>query len=120
MAANKKMILLALAQKCPRCGQGDLYQSGFSLTLRPACLSCGLDFSKSDAGDGPAVLLIFILGFLLVPAALLVESLFHPPLWVHGMVWGVVLLGMTIGAMRPIKAYVIALHFKHRFSDRDQ
>jgi len=120
MAFDKKMLRLALTQKCPRCGQGDLYQPGFSLSLRPACPSCGLDLSKSDAADGPAVFLIFILGFLLVPAALLVESLFHPPLWVHGVVWGIVLLGLTIGALRPIKAYVIALQFKHRASDWDQ
>ncbi len=119
MAIDTKMIRLALAQKCPRCGHGNLYQPGISPTLHPSCPSCGLDFSKSDAADGPAVFLIFILGFSLVPAALVLESFFHPPLWVHGVLWGAVLLGVTIGALRPIKAYVIALQFKHRSSDWD-
>lgn len=115
------LLHVALKQKCPRCGQGDLYQPGFySLSLRPSCPSCGLDFTKSDAADGPAVFLIFILGFLLVPSALLVEHLFHPPLWVHGILWGVVLLTLILGMLRPIKAYVIALQFKHRSSDWDK
>lgn len=120
MEPHKNLLMLALAQKCPRCGRGDLYEPGFSLTLRKACPACGLDLGKSDAADGPAVFLIFILGALLVPAALLVEHLFHPPLWAHGILWGIILLGVTIGALRPIKAYVIALQFKHRSSEWDK
>ncbi len=88
--------------------------------MRDVCAHCGLALAKNDSADGPAVFLIFVLGFLLVPAALIVESVFSPPLWVHAVVWAVVALGITIGAMRPLKAYIIALQFKHRASDWDQ
>jgi uncharacterized protein (DUF983 family) len=117
MTPDKTLIRLALKQKCPRCGIGDLYKPGLSLTVRDLCDHCGLALAKNDSGDGPAVFLIFILGFSLVPAALLVEVLFAPPLWVHAVLWTVVALTVTIGALRPLKAYIIALQFKHRASE---
>ncbi len=61
--------------------------------------------------------LIFILGFLLVPLALLFENAFAPPLWVHAVLWGGAAIGITLGALRPLKAYVIALQYKHRPGD---
>lgn len=114
---DKQAIKLAIACKCPRCGQGDLYPSRFDLRLKEKCASCGLDLAKNDSADGPAVFLIFALGFLLVPLALLFENIFAPPLWVHGVIWGLAALGLTIGSLRPLKAYIIALQFKHRPGD---
>ena len=75
----------ALACKCPQCGAGDLYVSRYTLTIRENCSVCGLELSENDNGDGPAVFLIFILGFLLVPMALIFEVVFSPPLWVHAV-----------------------------------
>lgn len=117
MIPDTSLIALALAQKCPRCRKGDLYKPGLTLTIRDTCSDCGLDFKKGDSGDGPAVFLIFILGFLLVPLALVTETVFHPPIWVHGVCWTFLALGMTVGAMRPLKAYIMALQFKHRASE---
>jgi uncharacterized protein (DUF983 family) len=114
---DKQAITLALACKCPKCGQGDLYPSGFNLSLKEQCDVCGLNLAKNDSADGPAVFLIFILGFLLVPLALLFETIFAPPLWVHAVLWGAVAIGLTVGSLRPIKAYIIALQFKHRPGD---
>lgn len=109
------LIRQAWSCRCPRCGIGSLYREGFlNINLNESCSSCGLKLSKSDSADGPAVFLIFILGFLLVPAALLLEWAVSPPLWLHVIVWGIVALGLTLGSLRPIKAYIIALQFKHR------
>lgn len=99
---------------CPRCKKASLYEPGFTLSVREKCPECGLNFSKSDSADGPAVFLIFILGFLLVPIALWVEYSFHWPVWLHAIVWGILALTMTVGSLRPLKAYIIALQFKHR------
>ena len=57
-----------LRGRCPRCGEGRLFQ-GF-LDLRPRCEHCGLDYGFADAGDGPAVFVILIGGFIVVFAAL--------------------------------------------------
>jgi uncharacterized protein (DUF983 family) len=114
---DKETLLLGLHCKCPSCRKGDLYKSKLNLALRERCENCGFDLAKNDAADGPAVFLIFILGALLVPMALLLEVTAHPPLWLHGMLWGTLALIMTLGALRPLKAYIIALQYKHRPHD---
>ncbi len=103
--------------KCPKCGTGDLYKPGITLSLRDACAVCGLDLSRNDSADGPAVFLIFVLGFFLVPVALVFDSWMNPPLWVHAALWSVVTLGLTVGMLRPLKAYIIALQFKHKLNN---
>ena len=41
----------------------------------------------ADAGDGPAVFVILIAGFIVVGAALIVEVVYQPPFWVHAVLW---------------------------------
>src|SRR5262249_26878878 len=104
-----------LACRCPRCGKGRLF-AGF-LTLAERCSSCGLDYAKADSGGGPPGLVLFIPGILVVPMALGVESLFHPPYWVHVVLWPPIILGIALALLRPFKATMIALQFKHRAGD---
>lgn len=98
--------------RCPRCGEGALFTRG--LTLSETCNSCGLNFAFADPGDGPAVFAIFILGFLVLGGALLVEFRLHPPVWVHVVLWGVVTPLLAFGLLRFLKATLIALQFKHK------
>ena len=91
-----------------------MFKHGFTLDVVDMCDVCGLPLAKNDSGDGPAVFLIFILGFLLVPMALLADAYFTIPLWAHAVVWTLAAIGICVFTMRPIKAYVIALQFKHR------
>jgi uncharacterized protein (DUF983 family) len=98
--------------RCPRCGRGPLFEG--VLTVRERCTQCGLDMRAHDSGDGPAVFVILILGFLVVGLALLLEARFEPPLWVHALIWPVVIFGGTILMLRPLKATLIALQFRHR------
>lgn len=100
-----------LSCTCPKCGQGKLY-GGF-LDIRDSCPNCGLDYTTFESGDGPAVFITLILGFLTVGMALVVEVTFQPPLWVHMLVWTPVILGGAIGLMRPAKALMIALQYHH-------
>src|SRR5437016_14669323 len=101
----------ALACRCPRCGEGRLFTG--LLTVRPACPSCGLDLSAEDAGDGPAVFVIFFLGLIVVGLAALVELKFAPPIWVHALLWTPLILGGGILMLRPLKAGLIALQYRH-------
>ncbi len=98
--------------RCPRCGRGKLFQ-GF-LTVRPRCDACELDFAFIDSGDGPAVFVIFIAGFLVVFAALAVEMLYRPPFWVHALLWGPLILVTTLVPLRPMKGLLIALQYHHK------
>ncbi len=110
-------LATALACKCPRCGQGALF-SGF-LTVAEKCEHCGLELAKNDSGDGPAVFLIFILGALVVPLVVLVDSIVAMPLWLTMLVWTPVILGVTLGLLRPAKALVLTLQFINRRADFD-
>ncbi len=112
---QRSAIATGLACKCPRCGQGRLF-AGF-LTLAERCAACGLDFKKADSGDGPAVFIIFILGFLVVPAAIWVEFRFEPPMWLHLTIWLPVIVGGALGLLRPMKGMMIALQYRHQASE---
>lgn len=111
------LLKTALSCKCPKCGEGDLYPSRFNLTLNERCAHCDLHLAKNDSADGPAVFLIFFLGFLLVPLALTFENIAAPPLWVHIVLWGTLAIILTLAALRPLKSYIIALQYKHRPGD---
>lgn len=110
--ARQSPFRTGLACRCPRCGRGRLF-AGF-LTLRETCPICGLDYSKSDTGDGPAVLIILALGALVVPMALILEAQVGPPFWVHALIWPPLILGGAIGMLRPMKAVMVALQFHHK------
>jgi uncharacterized protein (DUF983 family) len=101
-----------LACRCPRCGQGRLF-AGF-LTLGDRCPVCGLDYARADSGDGPAVLIILLLGALVVPLALLFEAQAQPAYWVHLVLWPPLILGGALALLRPMKATMVALQFHHR------
>ena len=104
--------MAGLLGRCPRCGKGKLF-SGF-LTVTGECPHCGLDFTEVDTGDGPAVFIILIAGFLVVGLALIVEVSYQPPYWVHAIIFLPLALGVPLGLLRPFKATLIALQFHNR------
>lgn len=108
-------IRRGLACKCPRCGEGKLYE-GF-LSLRPDCEACGLDYGFIDAGDGPAVFIIMIAGFIVVGSALVVEMKYQPPFWLHALLWTPLILATTLLPLRSMKALLIALQFHHKAAE---
>jgi uncharacterized protein (DUF983 family) len=114
MAAQRPVSPFAagLAGRCPACGKGRLFQ-GF-LALRPHCDSCGLDYAFADSGDGPAVFVILIGGFVIVGAALVVEILYQPPLWLHALLWAPLILVVTLAPLRLLKGLLIALQYHHK------
>jgi uncharacterized protein (DUF983 family) len=110
-AAPPSLLVVGLAARCPRCGQGPLFRSG--LILREKCERCSLSYAFADAGDGPAVFAIFILGFLVLGGALWVEFRLEPAVWVHVVLWGLLTPLLALGLLRVLKASLIALQYKH-------
>jgi uncharacterized protein (DUF983 family) len=108
-------IARGLRGRCPRCGEGRLFQ-GF-LKLRAKCDRCGLDYNFADAGDGPAVFVILIGGAIVVFAALLTEVLYQPPYWVHAALWLPLILIVTLVPLRLIKGLLIALQYHHKAAE---
>lgn len=104
-----------LTCSCPRCGKGRLY-AGF-LRLAPRCEACGLDYSFIDSGDGPAIFIMMIAGFIVVGAALVVEVKYQPPLWVHAALWLPLVLATTLLPLRIMKSLLTALQYHHRAAE---
>jgi uncharacterized protein (DUF983 family) len=109
------VLSTGLACRCPRCGRGRLFR-GF-IKVVPACESCGLDLTDADSADGPAVFIIFIVGGAVVPLALITQALFDPPLWLEMAIFGTLILAASPALLRPAKAILIALQFKHRSTE---
>jgi uncharacterized protein (DUF983 family) len=104
-------LAAALRCRCPRCGRGKLFNG--VLSVAPRCTVCGLDVSQHDAGDGPAVLVILVLGAIVVGLAAVVEFKLEPPFWVHIVLWVPATLGGAILLLRPLKAWLIAMQYRH-------
>ena len=89
------------------------------LTVAQRCDSCGLDLSAQDSGDGPAVFVIFVVGFVAVLTVAIVELSFAPPTWVHLIYQLPLVVGLSILLLRPFKAVLIALQYRHKTAGFD-
>ena len=101
-----------LAGRCPRCGDGKLF-SGF-LTVAPRCEVCGLDFGFADSGDGPAVFVTLLAGFVVLGIALAVDLAYEPPLWVYIVFFGPLTIFVCLGMLRPLKGLLIASQYTNK------
>ncbi|MBI1868693.1 MAG: DUF983 domain-containing protein [Methylocystis sp.] len=98
--------------RCPRCGKGRLF-SGL-LALAPSCEVCGLDYSFADSGDGPAMFVMLIAGFIVLGAALWLEVAYQPPYWLHALIFLPFSVLVCIGLLRPTKGLLITLQYFHK------
>ena len=101
-----------MAGSCPSCHRGKLF-AGY-LTLAPRCNACGLDYGFADSGDGPAVFVILVTGFVVVGLALIVEIRYAPPYWLHALLWGPLAIILPLVLLRSFKGVLIALQFRHK------
>ena len=104
-----------LVGSCPRCGQGKLFDG--LVAVKPRCANCGLDYSFADSGDGPAVFVILIIGFLVVGLALWAEVNFAPPVWLHILLWGPLTIVLSLVLLRTLKGVLIALQFRNNAAE---
>jgi uncharacterized protein (DUF983 family) len=98
--------------RCPACGQGPLFE-GF-LKVAPRCPACGEDLASSDSGDGPAVFVILVVGFVAVFGAMFTEIAYHPPVWLPLAIWIPLAGGLCLALLRPMKGLMIAAHVRNR------
>jgi uncharacterized protein (DUF983 family) len=111
LAEPPSPIQVATRGCCPRCGSGPLF-SGL-IKLAPRCPACGLDYGRFNVGDGPAAFLIFIVGAVMMAAALITDAKFAPPWWVHVMLWTPLTIALTLLLLRIAKGLLVALEYRH-------
>ncbi len=107
-------VKVGLKGCCPRCGEGRLFDG--LLSLRPRCAACGLDYSFADAGDGPAVFVILIVGFIVIGMVLWLQVNYGPPIWVHILLFGPLTILLSLLSLRWCKGILIALQFRNNAS----
>jgi uncharacterized protein (DUF983 family) len=110
-AAEPSPSAAALKGDCPRCGAHGLF-AGW-VKFAPKCRGCGLDFDSFNVGDGPAALLILIVGAIVTVSALVLDAAAEPAWWVH-LMWIPVAAALTIGGLRVAKALLLAQAYRHR------
>ena len=101
-----------LLSRCPECGNAPLFDG--LLTIKDKCPSCDADFASQEAGEGPAVFVILAAGAICVPFILITQLVFKPPIWLLCLIGLPLTAGVCLGLMRPFKAMLFALQWKHK------
>ncbi|MEE7456620.1 hypothetical protein MPAR168_01590 [Methylorubrum populi] len=106
---DQSMLSVGLRCRCPRCGEGQLFD-GF-ITLKPRCEACGLDYRFADPADGPAFFIMMTMAFPVTAFGIWLELAYDPPLWIHAVVTLPLLLLACVPVIRPLKGLFIASQY---------
>ena len=107
--------------KCPNCGHGKMFRA--FLKVADNCPACSEPLHHQRADDFPAYIVIVLVGHIIVPLVLLVETEWAPPTWVHMMIWPTLVAVMTLGLLQPVKGAIVGLQWvlgMHGFEDAAQ
>ncbi|MDE2377860.1 DUF983 domain-containing protein [Bradyrhizobium sp.] len=104
--------------RCPRCGEGKLFRA--FLKTADNCTCCGLDFTPHRADDLPAYLVIVIVGHIVVPTILWIETNYTTPEWLSFAAYLPFTLFASLALLQPVKGAVVGLQWAlrmHGFDD---
>ena len=104
--------------RCPRCGQGKLFRA--FLKVDSSCSVCGLDFTPHRADDLPAYLVIVIIGHLVVPTALMIETNYTTPVWLSFAAYLPFTFLASLALLQPVKGAVVGLQWALRMHGFDE
>ena len=102
-------LLRGLLGKCPACGKGKLFRA--FLKVADHCPNCGEALHHHRADDFPAYLVIVIVGHIVVPLVLAVETHLAPSYWVHLALWLPLTLCLSLSLLQPVKGVVVAVQW---------
>ena len=104
--------------RCPNCGKGGLFRSFLKVVDR--CEVCHEDYTHHRADDFPAYLVILIVGHIVVPLQLWMETQFSPSLTFQLALLLPLIAILTVGLLQPVKGMVVAVQWHagmHGFSE---
>lgn len=112
MKTNKKKSKLlyikrGFRKRCPVCGKKPIFISYIKIASK--CSECNTNFKKYRTDDGPAYCTIFVVGHLIIPCILYLESLNSPPpLWIQLVIWPVLTIVLSIWLLPKMKGAFLA------------
>ena len=104
--------------RCPRCGEGKLFRA--FLKVGNACSVCGLDFTPHRADDLPAYLVIVIVGHIVVPLALMIETNYSPPIALQLAIYLPLTFIASLALLQPVKGAVVGVQWALRMHGFDE
>jgi uncharacterized protein (DUF983 family) len=104
--------------RCPRCGEGKLFRA--FLKVDNKCPVCGLDFTPHRADDLPAYLVIVIVGHIMVPLALFIETNYSPPVALQLAIYMPATLLASLLLLQPVKGAVVGIQWALRMHGFDE
>ncbi|WP_207100244.1 DUF983 domain-containing protein [Paracoccus shandongensis] len=113
---EKAAILRGLLNRCPDCGEGRILR-GY-LAVIPECESCGVEFKRFPAADGPAFFTMTIMLLLLIPLLGYTWVVFRPSPLMLLVIVGAVTAIVTMVLLRFVKSAFIAYLWAHDEQDR--
>ncbi len=120
--AEKRDVWTAMKRgfrgRCPRCGQGKLFRA--FLKVDNNCSVCGLDYTPHRADDLPAYLVIVIVGHLLVPVILWIETAYAPPVALQLSIYLPLTLIASLLLLQPVKGAVVGTQWALRMHGFDE
>jgi uncharacterized protein (DUF983 family) len=122
VAGEKRDVWSAIKRgfrgRCPRCGEGRLFRA--FLKVDGNCPVCDLDFTPHRADDLPAYLVIVIVGHIIVPLALLIETNYAPPVELQLAIYLPMTLLAALLLLQPVKGAVVGLQWALRMHGFDE
>jgi uncharacterized protein (DUF983 family) len=101
-----------LKLRCPECGKAPVFQ-GY-LKFRDTCAACGANFKAADAGDGPAVFVILIVGAIVAPLLIILQFGLELPGWLALAITMVAAVALCLALLPPFKSLLFAFQWKHK------
>ena len=98
--------------RCPACGEGQLFKK--FLSFNENCEACGADFQMEDAGDGPAVFVIFLTGIFIIPMALAFYMVTGLPMIVTILLFSVVIIIASLWLLRIMRGVMFNLQWVNK------
>ena len=89
------------------------------LKVADTCGHCGEELHHHRADDAPPYFTMFITGHIVIPAMLVVEKLWQPPLALHFGLWTVVTLALAFALMPAVKGAIVGLQWALRMHGFD-
>src|SRR5436305_10361255 len=107
-----------LRGRCPRCGEGKLFRA--FLKTNDHCPACGQDLTHHRADDLPAYLVIIIVGHIVVPAALWIETNYSPAVWLQLAIYLPLTFVLSLLLLQPVKGAVVGIQWALRMHGFDE
>ena len=104
--------------RCPRCGEGKLFRA--FLKTADHCSACGQDFTPHRADDLPAYLVIVIVGHIVVPLALMIETNYSPPVALQLAIYLPLTFIASLILLQPAKGAVVGVQWALRMHGFDE